>query len=274
MLATDDERPATNTQDSGHGGLEDRHAVLKKAYCDYWRGYREHTSSPDWPRNGQYPPVPEAIRGLTCGARTRAGTPCKRIDLYWSGRCKFHGGLSTGPTTEIGKAKSRDNGKLGGRGRVSKPNSVETPRKPQGGALFPGPARVSLEPNPMETRRNRIGSVGISSDVTARFTNDPTPATDDKDFGTENRVSQPNPVETLQKLSSCGDAVGIHRPADHLRKLVLLNAQNGKVSVRVQCRDCANISAGFKCLSPGSGQSIPALGEWRICQQFLRLFAN
>ncbi|WP_370601056.1 HGGxSTG domain-containing protein [Pseudomonas nitroreducens] len=44
------------------------------------------------------PPFPEELRGLCCGARTRAGTPCKRRDLYASGRCnKLHGGMSTGP---------------------------------------------------------------------------------------------------------------------------------------------------------------------------------
>lgn len=42
-------------------------------------------------------PYPEELRGLTCGAKTRSGHPCKRTDLYRSGRCKFHGGMSTGP---------------------------------------------------------------------------------------------------------------------------------------------------------------------------------
>lgn len=40
-----------------------------------------------------------------CGARTRKGTPCRRKDLYESGRCPLHGGLSTGPTSAAGKAK-------------------------------------------------------------------------------------------------------------------------------------------------------------------------
>jgi hypothetical protein len=44
-----------------------------------------------------------------CGARTRAGTPCKRNDVYWNGRCKLHGGLSTGPRTAAGKAKVAQN---------------------------------------------------------------------------------------------------------------------------------------------------------------------
>lgn len=39
-----------------------------------------------------------------CGAKTRQGTPCKNTRLYKNGRCMNHGGLSTGPRTEEGKA--------------------------------------------------------------------------------------------------------------------------------------------------------------------------
>ena len=45
-----------------------------------------------------------------CGAKTRRGTPCKQQGLYQSGRCKLHGGLSTGPTSEAGKKRSAMNG--------------------------------------------------------------------------------------------------------------------------------------------------------------------
>jgi hypothetical protein len=45
-----------------------------------------------------------------CCAKTRAGTPCKQKAVYWNARCKFHGGLSTGPRTAEGKAKSALNG--------------------------------------------------------------------------------------------------------------------------------------------------------------------
>ncbi|WP_374555643.1 HGGxSTG domain-containing protein [Aquitalea pelogenes] len=51
---------------------------------------------------------------LTCGAKTRAGTPCKITAIYGSGRCKLHGGLSTGPTTPEGKAKAAKNGQKRG----------------------------------------------------------------------------------------------------------------------------------------------------------------
>jgi len=53
---------------------------------------------------------PEELRGLACGARTRAGHPCRLTSIYQSGRCKFHGGLSTGPTSAAGKRKAAKNG--------------------------------------------------------------------------------------------------------------------------------------------------------------------
>ncbi len=43
--------------------------------------------------------------GERCLARTRRGTPCQSRALP-SGRCKFHGGLSTGPKSPEGKAKA------------------------------------------------------------------------------------------------------------------------------------------------------------------------
>jgi hypothetical protein len=63
----------------------------------------------------QYPPpktmpFPEDLRGLQCGAKTRKGTPCKQTAIYSNGRCKWHGGCSTGPTTPEGKKRSSMNG--------------------------------------------------------------------------------------------------------------------------------------------------------------------
>ena len=52
----------------------------------------------------------EFLKREYCGAKTRAGTPCKRKDLYENGRCPLHGGLSTGPKTPGGKARSALNG--------------------------------------------------------------------------------------------------------------------------------------------------------------------
>lgn len=66
---------------------------------------------------GERRPFPEACRDLRCGAKTRAGTPCKRRDLYASGRCRLHGGLSTGP-------------KSGPRAKRPEPPKVEVPYDP------------------------------------------------------------------------------------------------------------------------------------------------
>lgn len=82
-----------------------------------WRQWHIHHQAVHraWAASGYcYPPpprvpTPAALTGLECGARTRAGTPCKRRDIYLCGRCKLHGGLSTGPRTIAGKAASSQN---------------------------------------------------------------------------------------------------------------------------------------------------------------------
>ena len=42
---------------------------------------------------------------VTCGAKTRAGHPCKMKSEPGRRRCKFHGGKSTGPRTAEGRAR-------------------------------------------------------------------------------------------------------------------------------------------------------------------------
>ena len=39
-----------------------------------------------------------------CGARNRQGKPCQGFGMG-NGRCKFHGGMSSGPKTEAGKRR-------------------------------------------------------------------------------------------------------------------------------------------------------------------------
>jgi hypothetical protein len=43
---------------------------------------------------------------VRCGARTRAGTPCLRWPMP-NGRCRLHGGCSTGPRTAEGLERIR-----------------------------------------------------------------------------------------------------------------------------------------------------------------------
>ena len=53
----------------------------------------------------------QAIRGPrrsklpACGARCRDGPPCRLKVEPWRDRCRLHGGLSTGPRTDAGKAR-------------------------------------------------------------------------------------------------------------------------------------------------------------------------
>ncbi|MGZ8928445.1 MAG: HGGxSTG domain-containing protein [Methylobacter sp.] len=69
-----------------------------------------------WRERGyQYPPpkcepFPADLIGLQCGAKTKAGTPCKLKSINDNGRCKWHGGFSTGPKTTEGKRRSAMNG--------------------------------------------------------------------------------------------------------------------------------------------------------------------
>ena len=44
--------------------------------------------------------------GKRCLAKTRRDTPCQKAALKGKARCRLHGGLSTGPRTAEGKARS------------------------------------------------------------------------------------------------------------------------------------------------------------------------
>lgn len=48
-------------------------------------------------------PAVTTRRSWRCGARTRKGTPCQAKAMPGKTRCKFHGGLSTGPKTREGR---------------------------------------------------------------------------------------------------------------------------------------------------------------------------
>ncbi|WP_281355053.1 HGGxSTG domain-containing protein [Comamonas jiangduensis] len=71
------------------------------------------------------PHTPSLLYSNCCGAKTRKGTLCKSKVLYRGGRCKLHGGFSTGPKTQRSKAANRRNGKKGGR---PKKNRQVTPK--------------------------------------------------------------------------------------------------------------------------------------------------
>lgn len=65
----------------------------------------------------------------TCDAKTRNGTPCnappvwdKVADKAKNGRCKLHGGMSTGARTESGLEAIRESNRRRRRPTLEKPN--------------------------------------------------------------------------------------------------------------------------------------------------------
>lgn len=94
---------------------------MRKQWRHYWERYEasdaECHSPESNPTRHKLPSFPVELVGLTCGATTRAGSACKLNALYANGRCKLHGGLSTGPKSEAGRERSRINGRKGGRPR-------------------------------------------------------------------------------------------------------------------------------------------------------------
>lgn len=107
----DDRRKVLRAYHRARERIEEEH---RRKTEEYWRVW---DSSDHWtrplvsrpPLYPTYPPRPFAIADLPCGAKTRAGTPCKLTSIYDNGRCKFHGGLSTGPRTAKGKRKAAKN---------------------------------------------------------------------------------------------------------------------------------------------------------------------
>lgn len=48
---------------------------------------------------------------LVCGAKAKStGKACQIKTIYSNGRCKYHGGLSTGPRSTLGKKRAAQNG--------------------------------------------------------------------------------------------------------------------------------------------------------------------
>src|ERR1017187_9017507 len=63
-----------------------------------------HAKRRGWLKNGN--PAGDPSTAPRCGAMTRNGAPCKGPALH-NGRCRMHGGTSTGPRTKRGLARSK-----------------------------------------------------------------------------------------------------------------------------------------------------------------------
>lgn len=63
-----------------------------------------HAKRLGWLKNGN--PVGDLSKASRCGAKTRRGTSCKSPAMR-NGRCRMHGGCSTGPKTKDGLERSK-----------------------------------------------------------------------------------------------------------------------------------------------------------------------
>ena len=65
---------------------------------------RPHELRRGWLKNGN--PPGDFSKAPRCGAKNRRGVPCQ-CPAMANGRCRLHGGLSTGPKTAEGIARIR-----------------------------------------------------------------------------------------------------------------------------------------------------------------------
>src|SRR6266567_7721908 len=65
---------------------------------------RPHEERQGWLKNGN--PPGEFSKAPRCGAKTRRGTACQ-CPAMKNGRCRLHGGRSTGPRTPAGLERIR-----------------------------------------------------------------------------------------------------------------------------------------------------------------------
>ncbi|MEY8801666.1 HGGxSTG domain-containing protein [Leisingera sp. XS_AS12] len=64
---------------------------------------RDNFPTPTRARNGVLDTPDFQVASKRCGARTRKGAACRARPIPGKRRCRFHGGLSTGPKTSEGR---------------------------------------------------------------------------------------------------------------------------------------------------------------------------
>lgn len=81
-----------------------QHDAFRQAYYSVPPRFRPQPAPARYERE----PWPEHLLSIPCGATTRAGTPCRITTTNHGGRCRLHGGMSTGAKTKAGRKRQRD----------------------------------------------------------------------------------------------------------------------------------------------------------------------
>ena len=108
-----------------------------EAYDRWLREALRFLTQQELKRSPGYRRTPKGERPR-CGARCRDGHPCqapavwdRANDRPRNGRCRLHGGCSTGPRTPDGRRRSREGARKGGR--------VSAERRRRGLSVAPSP---------------------------------------------------------------------------------------------------------------------------------------
>lgn len=98
------------SEDQNSGGDWYEQERLRKRWKMYWRAQTyAFRLGRDVRTLAKQEPFLAGCERLRCGAKNRFGERCGKFHLYPNGRCRFHGGPSTGPHTLAGKKKSSRN---------------------------------------------------------------------------------------------------------------------------------------------------------------------
>lgn len=211
-------------------------------------------------RHAAYCQVPSIdfrrFAGLTCGAKSkRTGQPCKRTDLHDNGRCKFHGGLSTGPKSEAGKARTAQNLV---RSLDTKPHAALTDADADRSARarhglvraevrteVPEPRTVEGDPSDRpEPTCTRARARAYSSPTTGEAIDATTQFTDGEQRRIERRV-----------VYFSAKGVPKHEAAELARHLVLERDRVNELRDSGSCAECENWGGG-SCLAEKEGAGV------------------
>lgn len=185
----------------------------------------------------------------TCGAKTRAGTPCGQKTTYWNGRCKFHGGLATGPKTDAGKEQARINGRKGGR-----------PRKDGGETQPHGDGNSGVTLDTVETVAMPVQETEVmgteKTGVSAQF--------DGEVLGRAAEPEMSNLVHISPRLEQPESST--EKPKSRVLKQVKVLPRDAKVLPR--CDRCTMFAGSGACLAVAKGL-IPSMPTDGDCAGFI-----